>query len=311
MKKLFISLFALSVLQIAHAQSSYDYIKAICDRIISTDNEMTERFKDTLAVRRIETGILSTSNEGLSASTERTLFSGKTYLVYVFTDRRVMDLKMNVYSNSNNEWHLLKTVDKNQNTNKAADNMYGDYELYALAVDSTMDYKVEIAAPAGNAAAARYGMIIWSKDAPTTSTPTPTPTPTNPPNAGGGTGTGAVSTYFSTESKKTCYWDANTREYRNCQDEAATTLFVLNPNKTVFKHTTDNMSSSYFVQSTSYADDKHLTSYEVVSDAGNKYTFMIPDDGSTLLILNNTDPNNTYYVKYTIRRRWTQAPQGQ
>jgi hypothetical protein len=180
MKKLFISLFALSVLQIAHAQSSYDYIKAICDRITSTDNEMTERFRDTLAVRRIETGILSQSNEGLSASTERTLFSGKTYLVYVFTDRRVMDLKMNVYSNSKNEWHLLKTVDKNQNTNKAADNMYGDYELYALAVDSTMDYKVEIAAPAANAAAARYGMIIWSKDAPASSTPTPT----NPPNTG-------------------------------------------------------------------------------------------------------------------------------
>jgi hypothetical protein len=170
MKKLFISLLALPALQIAHAQSSYDYIKAICDRIISTDNEMTERFKDTLAVRRIETGILSQSNEGLSASTERTLFSGKTYLVYVFTDRRVMDLKMNVYSNTNNEWHLLKTIDKNQNTNKAADNMYGDYELYDLVVDSTMDYKVEIAAPAGNAAA-RYGMIIWSKDAPANPTP--------------------------------------------------------------------------------------------------------------------------------------------
>ena len=84
---------------------------------------------------------------------------------------------------------------------------------------------------------------------------------------------------------------------------------MLNANKTVFRHTTDNMSSSYFVQNTTYADDKHLTSYEVVSDAGNKYTFMIPDDGSSLLILNNVDPNNTYYVKYTIRRKWTQAAQ--
>jgi hypothetical protein len=305
MKKLFIIFLALSTTRAAQAQSSYDYVKAICDRIISTDNEMTERFKDTLAVRRIETGILTQSTEGLSASTERTLFSGKTYLVYVFTDRRVMDLKMNVYSNSNNEWHLLKTVDKNQNTNKAADNMYGDYELYALSVDSTMDYKVEIAAPAGNAAAARYGMIIWSKDAPAQTSTDNTGRSTNPPN----TGTGPVSTFFSTEQKKTCYWDANAKEYRNCQDEAATTLFVLNSNKTVFRHTTDNMSSSYFVQNTTYADDKHLTSYEVVSDAGNKYTFMIPDDGTSLLILNNADPNNTYYVKYTIRRKWTQAAQ--
>ncbi len=277
-----------------HAQSSYDYIKAVCDRIISTDNDMIEHFKDTLAVRRIETGILSQSGEGLSASTERTLFSGKTYLVYVFTDRRVMDLKMNVYSMSNDQWRLLKTVDKNQNTDRTADNMYGDHELYALAVDSTMAYKIEIAAPAGNAAAARYGMIIWSKEVKTEPV-SPGPDPLK------------INTYFSTESKKTCYWDANAKEYKNCQDEAATTLFVLNTNKTVFKHTTDNMSSSYFVQSTSYQEDKKLTSYEVVSDAGNKYTFMIPDDGSSLLIFSNADPNNTYYVKYVIKRRWTQA----
>jgi hypothetical protein len=163
MKRLFIFLLALPAIQIAHAQSGYDYIKAICDRIISTDNEMTERFKDTLAVRRIETGFLTPSNEGLSASTERTLFSGKTYFVYVFTDRRVMDLKMNVYSFSNHQWHLLKTIDKNQNNNRSADNFYGDYEQYTLDVDSTMDYKVEITAPAGNVAAPRYGMIIWSK----------------------------------------------------------------------------------------------------------------------------------------------------
>jgi hypothetical protein len=296
MKKLLIFLLALSVMRTAHAQSSYDYIKAICDRIISTDNEMTERFKDTLAVRRIETGILSQSTDGLSASTERTLFSGKTYLVYVFTDRRVMDLRMNVYSNTNGDWRLLRTVNNNRNNNTATDNMYGDYEIYALSVDSTLDYKVEIAAPTGNAAAARYGMIIWSKDAPAQKT-------TDPPPTGGGD----VSTFFSTERKSTCYWDVTAKEYRNCQDEAATTLFVLNPNKTVFRHTTDNMSSSYFVQNTTYAADKHLTSYEVVSDAGNRYTFMVPDDGASLLILNNVDPNNTYYVKYTIRRKWTQA----
>src|SRR5277367_2347589 len=120
MKKLFIFILALPALQIAHAQSSYDYIKAVCDRIMKTNNEMIDRFRDTLAVRRIETGILSQSNEGLSATTERTLFSGKTYLVYVCTDRRVMDLKMNVYSNTNSEWRLLKTVNNNQNDDRSA-----------------------------------------------------------------------------------------------------------------------------------------------------------------------------------------------
>lgn len=156
MKRLFIFLLALPVIRTAHAQSGYDYIKAICDRIVSTDNEMIERFRDTLAVRRIETGVLKPSSEGLSASTERTLFSGKSYLLYVFTDRRVTDLKMNVYSFSNHQWRLLKTIDKNS----------GDYEQYTLDVDSTMDYKVEIKAPAGNTASPRYGMIIWSKGEP-------------------------------------------------------------------------------------------------------------------------------------------------
>ena len=164
MKQPLLLLLTLWLMRTVNAQSGFDYTKAILDRIVTADSELTARFKDSLAVRRVETGILSQSKLGMSASTERTLLSGKTYLLHVFTDRRAMDLKMNIYSNKDNEWRLLKTIDKNQNTSKAADNLYGDYELYDLAVDSTMNYRVEITAPAGSAAG--YGMIIWSKDVP-------------------------------------------------------------------------------------------------------------------------------------------------
>lgn len=319
MKKLFIFFLLLGACSFAHAQvSSYDYIKAICDKISQMNRDMTQRFGDTLVVRRIETGVLSQTTSGLGASTQRTLYAGKTYLVYVFTDRRVADLKMNVYSNSNDKWHLTQTVDKNENKNKSADNMYGDYELYALKPDTSMEYLVEISAPAGNAAAARYGMIIWSKELNdedgsnnnnnNSGSSNPGSTRSNQGTSGNGnngsTGNAAGSTYYSTSKKSTCFWDAQQKTFNRCQDEEFSSLFVLNPGKSVFKHTTDKMTSSYFVQSTEYDSKNKLTSYSVVSDAGNKYTLMVSDDNSRVTFFADKG-DDSYIVKYTIRKNWT------
>jgi len=308
--KLFIFIVALGIQGVARAQvSSYDYIKAVCNKITTMDRDMTRRFGDTLVVRRVETGVLSQTTDGLGAYTTRTLYAGKTYLLYVFTDKRVPNLKMNVYAAAGSQWRLMKTVDDNESRNTAADNMYGDYELYALTPDTSLEYKVEIAAPAGNAAAARYGMIIWSKElgtgeassgsgSGTSGTSGGNAGTTNPTTASGGT-------YFSTQKKNTCFWDAQQRQYRNCQEEDAATLFVLNANKSIFKHTTDQMTSTYYVQGTEYDNTNKLMKYNVVSDAGNKYMFMVTDDGSYLTIFCEKG-NDSYIVKYTVRRRWTE-----
>ncbi|HVV04394.1 MAG TPA: hypothetical protein VHC96_09220 [Puia sp.] len=302
MKKLFILLLVLGIRGIAGAQtSSYDYMKAICDRITTMDRDMTQRFGDTLAVRRVETGVLSQGGGGLTGFTERTLYAGKTYVLYVFTDRRVSNLKMNIYAPAGNEWRLTQTVDKNESTNRSAGNMYGDYELYVMKPDTTAKYKVEIAAPAGDASAARYGMIIWSKEIASSEDGSGSST-----NSGTGSGSqgSSGSTYFSTDKKNTCFWDAQQRQYRNCQEENASTLFVLNANKTMFKHTTDQMVSAYYVQHTEYDNANKLMKYDVVSDAGNKYTFMVRDDGSNLTIFCDKG-DNSYIVQYSIRRRWS------
>jgi hypothetical protein len=312
--KLFIFLVALGIQGVARAQvSSYDYIKAVCDRITNMNRDMTRRFGDTLVVRRVETGVLSQSTEGLGAYTTRTLYAGKTYLLYVFTDKRVSNLKMNVYAAAGSQWRLTKTVDENESRNKTADNMYGDYELYALTPDSTLEYKVEIAAPTGNATAARYGMIIWSKELGTGEAGNG-----NGTGNGTGAGTGSTSntntanptatsggTYLSTQKKNTCFWDAQQGQYRNCQEEDAATLFVLNANKSMFKHTTDQMTSTYYVQRTEYDNKNKLMKYDVVSDAGNKYTFMITDDFSYLTIFCEKG-NDSYIIKYSVKRKWTE-----
>ena len=82
MKKLFIFFLLVGVCGLAHAQvSSYDYIKAMCDKITQMNRDMTKRFGDTLAIKRIETGVLSQGTEGLQASTTRTLYGGVTNLV--------------------------------------------------------------------------------------------------------------------------------------------------------------------------------------------------------------------------------------
>ncbi len=314
MKKLLIFSLLVIACSLAHAQvSSYDYIKAMCDKITQMNKDMTKRFGDTLAIKRIETGVLSQGSDGLQASTTRTLYGGITYLFYVFTDRRVRDLKMNVYSLSDNDWHLVQKVDKNQSTNTAADNMYGDYEIYVMKPDSTLRYKVEIAAPAGNASAARYGMIIWSKElnedaGANNNNTSPNNTGSirsNQGSSGNGGSHGAGGTYFSTSSKSTCWWDKDQHTFNRCQDEDYASLFELNANKTIFKHTTEKMTSNYFVRNTEYDSQNKLTKYTVVSDAGNKYTFMVTDGNSRLTIYCDKG-DDSYIIKYTIRRNWTE-----
>ena len=298
MKKMMILMIVMGISRVAGAQSSYEYTRAIYDKIIAMDKEVKKSYGDSMTIRRIETGILAQSGSSLQSSIERMLFTGNRYIFYVFTDKRCRDLKMNVYSTAGDKWTPRQTTDKNEKKTSSSDDLYGDYEIMSITPDTSQDYKIEIVAPAGDAAAARFGMMIWSKDvkaADQTQSQPQTPQTT--------TGTGSV--YYSINSTKTCYWNAGTKAYENCKDADQSSLFVFNANKTVFTHTTDNLTSKYYVQSNQYNTENKLTQYEVVSDAGNKYTFMVPDDANSIVVVNvAADP--AYYIKFIVRRKWTE-----
>jgi hypothetical protein len=59
-------------------------------------------------------------------------------------------------------------------------------------------------------------------------------------------------------------------------------LFEINENATMFTHTTSSMKSTYYIRSQKLdvnSDGEEIMIWDVVSDAGNKYTYVVCLDG--------------------------------
>jgi hypothetical protein len=79
---------------------------------------------------------------------------------------------------------------------------------------------------------------------------------------------------YSCTYRQYCDWDSVLQQYSNCNGYDDNSLFVINKNETMFHHTTESLSSSYYVQGKEYDSKNELYIYDVVSDVGNKYHYM-------------------------------------
>lgn len=116
--------------------------------------------------------------------------------------------------------------------------------------------------------------------------------------------------HITTSSKQLCYWDADTKKFDiNCDDNPEyVSLFEFNADGTVITHTTSNIKSSYFVTSKKYDADYAADEYEVTSDVGNKYTFIVNLNAKNFVILSDghSSTANDYIIKYAIKSHWTE-----
>ena len=117
----------------------------------------------------------------------------------------------------------------------------------------------------------------------------------------------AQSMYVSSEKRQTCYWNEALSKFSGCGDiESYESLFVLNGDATIFTHTTSKIKSSYYVKDKVYNKEKDLTTYDVVSDVGNKYQFIIGDGAVNFVILStgHAKSEDDYIIKFPIKRKW-------
>lgn len=118
----------------------------------------------------------------------------------------------------------------------------------------------------------------------------------------------AQTTYFSTNYTQDCNWNENAGKYEDCQGQDQSTMFTLNGDKTMFHHTTQNISSAYYVTSFKHDRDYDVDEYDVKSDAGNTYVFFVDTKNDQIRIVGNnkSSGNKTYMKVYTIKRTWTE-----
>jgi hypothetical protein len=117
----------------------------------------------------------------------------------------------------------------------------------------------------------------------------------------------AQTMHISTSSKQTCYWNESTQKFDKCGDDAEyVSLFTINPDETVFTHTTNDIKSSYFVSKKTYNSEYDEFEYDVTSDVGNKYTFFVDLKNNLVKIMSSGHDNGAddYLISFTVKKSW-------
>jgi len=114
----------------------------------------------------------------------------------------------------------------------------------------------------------------------------------------------AQSTYYSCDTREYCDWDSVNLKFVNCTPKDESSLFKLNGDKSIFEHTTSDLKSAYYVSKHEHDAVNDVEVYDVTSDVGNKYTFIVDTAYSELRIL-NTAGEAIYMLRFHIKSTWT------
>jgi hypothetical protein len=107
---------------------------------------------------------------------------------------------------------------------------------------------------------------------------------------------------FSCTYKEYCDWDNVKEEWSsNCIGAAESSLFVWNKDETLFKHTTETITSTYFVQSSEYDKANDVYTYSVVSDVGNKYYFVFDINNLEIRAMPLNDDVDMVLIRWRVK----------
>lgn len=112
---------------------------------------------------------------------------------------------------------------------------------------------------------------------------------------------------ISTSYKEICNWNPATSDFDQCGDNAEfASMFTLNADETMFNHTTSTIKSAYYVTKKEYSSTCSCYEYDVTSDVGNKYTFIVDLDHNMVKILSSGHDNakDDYLITFTVKSHW-------
>lgn len=117
----------------------------------------------------------------------------------------------------------------------------------------------------------------------------------------------AQTVHISTDYKQTCYWNTSTSSFDKCGDNSEyASMFTINESETIFTHTTNDIKSSYYVKDKEYKAAYDAYVYNVTSDVGNKYMFIVDLKNKLVKIMSatHTDASDDYLIKFSIKSSW-------
>lgn len=108
---------------------------------------------------------------------------------------------------------------------------------------------------------------------------------------------------ISTNYRQDAYWKNDTEEWIVTSTDEGGTLFEFNRELTMFKHTTETITSTYYIKEWDYNEEEVKYTMKVTSDAGNDYEMII--DGVNNCVAFFYWYEDVYYlVRHTIKNSW-------
>ncbi|MDO4216805.1 MAG: hypothetical protein Q4D03_01365 [Bacteroidales bacterium] len=109
--------------------------------------------------------------------------------------------------------------------------------------------------------------------------------------------------YFSCTQRSVFVYNETTESYDLMQSYEETSLFELNENLTMFTHTTPNMKSTYYIKDQEYDEESSIYLFDVVSDVGNKYTYIFDLENKVIKVVFEDD-NEIRMLLFTVKHMW-------
>ncbi len=110
-------------------------------------------------------------------------------------------------------------------------------------------------------------------------------------------------TYVYSSEREYCAYNPRTDEFDKCESWEDHTLFVIDSRETKFEHYTDDVNSTYYIDSKEWNEDMGLNLWHATSNAGNKYTYVVNLKNNAIAVLHD-DGDDSFIVTFTIKKYW-------
>ena len=115
---------------------------------------------------------------------------------------------------------------------------------------------------------------------------------------------------ISTDFRQDGYWDNEKEEWNITSTDEGGTLFEFNRELTTFKHTTESITSTYYIKDWKYDEDGVKYTMQITSDAGNDYEMIVDGVNNCVAFFYYRD--DVYYlVRHTIKNTWFNEEDGE
>lgn len=106
--------------------------------------------------------------------------------------------------------------------------------------------------------------------------------------------------YFSCYHRTTAIWNEYNKEFEKTGDYAEPSMFMMNKAETMFTHTIEEKTSTYYVISRRYDETNDVYTYECVSDSGGEYYCVFDPKNFEVRIMYKYK-STTYMVVFAVK----------